>query len=310
MFCTKRSSLSSVLIAGVAGTVITGSAALCGAATDPDAYSNLPSSIQLSATIRDFKAKSQTGGHKDFESMMGTTNVGLLSATLGSDGKPVPASLRGQKISTEYTNSANKNIMPASYDSSKGDHKGSLVSGETGNGFTSYDTFNQWYRDVAGVNVSKVISLTLNRQANSNRYVFDSATDEPYKSLGGFFPINGELYGNYANNSAGKMSNFHFTTEVETQFVYEKGKGAVFNFTGDDDVWVFIGGKLVIDLGGVHSKKAQTLELDRLTWLNDGQVYQLKVFHAERHTVESNFRIETTLKLRSVDPPTISGLYD
>ncbi|MCG3124027.1 MAG: hypothetical protein GIKADHBN_02467 [Phycisphaerales bacterium] len=304
-FTRSRNTLLAVA-AGLA--VATIAPAAVARAEDP--YAHLPATLDLTATIRDFKAKEQSGGHKDFQAYSGSTTVGLVSADLGSDGKPVPASLRGKKISTEFKNKSGKNINPALYNAALGDVKGSLVNGDTGNGIYSYDSFNQWYRDVAGVNVSKSINLSLKRVANTNRYVFDSAVDEPYKSRGGFFPINGEMYGNYANNSAGKMSNFHFTTEVETEFVYEKGKGQVFTFTGDDDVWVFVAGKMVIDLGGLHSKKEQTIDLDRLTWLNDGQVYQLKVFHAERRTTESNFRIETTIKLRDVEVPCTSGLYD
>lgn len=301
----SRSRLAGLAL--LAGSVLA-SASLPALAADQ--YAHLPSTLELSATIRDFKAKGQAGGHNDFQAYSGSTTVGLVSDTLGSDGKPVPISLRGMKISTEYKNKNNKNINPALFDAALGDRAGSLVTGDTGNGIFSYDSFNQWYRDVPGVNVSKNINLTMKRVANTNRYVFDSAVDEPYKSLGGFFPINGDLYGNYANNPSGVPSNYHFTTEVETEFVFEKGKGQVFTFTGDDDVWVFVAGKLVIDLGGLHSKKEQTIDLDRLSWLNDGQVYQLKVFHAERRTTESNFRIETTIKLRNVSPPVSTGLYD
>ena len=149
-------------------------------------------------------------------------------------------------------------------------------------------------------------SPPLVRQPGSNRYVFDDTTAPLYQNRGGFFPINGQLYGNYA--STGK--NFHFTYSIETDFVYEREHGQVFTFTGDDDVWVFVDGKLVIDLGGVHAKVSQTIDLDRCSWLQDGQTYQLKFFFAERHTTQSNFRIETTLSLINVEVPTVSALYD
>ena len=149
-------------------------------------------------------------------------------------------------------------------------------------------------------------SITLARQPGTNTYTFDDKTDDYFSSLGGFFPINDELYGNY--RSTGK--NFHFTFELDTEFVYDQGGGQVFEFTGDDDVWVYIDNKIVIDLGGVHGATSQTIDLDRLDWLADGETYSLKFFFAERHTTQSNFRIETTLNLRTVALPTTTALSD
>jgi fibro-slime domain-containing protein len=271
-----------------------------------DQYMNLPDTLVLQAVIRDFKAKSEKGGHPDFESFSGSTTVNLVKPTLDSEGKPVADNLRGKTITKEFTNKSGKNINPALYDSALGDKAGTLANGGTGNGLTSAADFAQWYRDTPGKNVSKVVPLTLKRSPGTNKFVFDSASHEPYKSRGGFFPINGELFGNFGSTN----KNFSFTTELETQFMFEKGKGQVFTFTGDDDVWVFIDGKLVIDLGGLHSRKEQTIDLDRLSWLQNNQLYTLKVFHAERHTNESNFRIETTLNLRSVEPPATGGQWD
>ncbi len=266
----------------------------------------LPDSIVIDATIRDFRAKWDPGGHPDFESFGGTTTVGLVADQLDADGKPVAKDLRGFRISAEYRDAQGHNINPFMYDPALGDVQGSLTDGPSSNGFTSAESFAQWYRDIPGVNLSKVVPLTLHRIPNTNRYVFDSATDEPFHSAGGFFPINDDLYGNYA--STGK--NFHFTTEIATEFVYNAADAPTFKFTGDDDVWVFIDGKLVIDLGGLHPKREQYLDLSRLDWLVDGQTYSLHIFHAERHTTASNFRIETTLQLHNINMPTVSGLYD
>ncbi|XVJ59479.1 MAG: fibro-slime domain-containing protein [Tepidisphaera sp.] len=291
-------------IAGVGSLVVGGGSAIGN--NSADQYAALPSSIQIDATIRDFKANGESGGHPDFQFFSGSTTVGLVASTLDNSGKPTVASLRGQTISTEFRDSAGRFIMPSLFDASRGDVLGRLAAGGTGNGLTSAERFSQWYRDVPGVNVSKRVPLTLNRVANTNRYVFDSATDAPYSGRGGFFPINGELYGNYSNTGR----NFHFTTEINTEFVYKRGMGQVFKFTGDDDVWVFIGGRLAIDLGGLHSRKEQFVDLDRLNWLTDGQTYRLDIFHAERRTTQSNFRFECTLELRSVSAPTTSNLHD
>lgn len=261
--------------------------------------------LHLTATIRDFKAKGDRGGHPDFEAYTGTTRIGHVEDRLGSDGKPVFKSPYGIEITAEYKDKKGKYISPNLFNSSLGDVAGRLAT-KTDKKITSRESFDQWYRDVAGINVSRQLEITLNIDPESGRFVFDSAVDQPFHDRGGFFPVNGELYGNYAQTS----KNYHFTTEIATEFDYSKGKGDVFQFTGDDDVWVFINGRLVIDLGSMHPKRMQHIELDRLAWLEDGARCTLHVFHAERHTVDSNFRIETTLKLRKVSPPPTSGKYD
>jgi fibro-slime domain-containing protein len=103
-----------------------------------------------------------------------------------------------------------------------------------------------------------------------------------------FFPLDNAGFGNQGLNH-----NFSFTTEIHTSFRYNGGEQ--FTFIGDDDVWVFIDNRLAIDLGGRHAKETGTVQLDSFSGLVKGNVYDLAVFHAERHTTESHFRIDTTL---------------
>jgi fibro-slime domain-containing protein len=118
-------------------------------------------------------------------------------------------------------------------------------------------------------------------------------------SSSAFFPIDNQLLGN-----EGRNHNYHFTYAIAGTFGYVQGAGQTFSFTGDDDVWVFFDDLLGIDLGGVHGAESQTVNLDTL-FANTRATgnYSFNFFFAERHTTQSNLRIQTSLLLETPSVP-------
>lgn len=139
--------------------------------------------------------------------------------------------------------------------------------------------FDQWYRDTPGVNLGTNILLTL-ADIGGGVYSYSNSA---------FFPIDGQLLGNQ-----GRPHNYHFTLELHNRFTYKPGQ--MFQFTGDDDVFVFINDQLVIDLGGIHPAESAGVNLDTLG-LTPGNSYDFDLFFAERHTTQSNFRVDTSIVL-------------
>jgi len=158
----------------------------------------------------------------------------------------------------------------------------------TGNGsavlITSADSFAQWFTDDA---INFPIQQTL--------ALIENPPGTFTYSSGAYFPIDDEGFGNLA----GYAHNYDFTTMLHAQFQYNGNE--TFSFTGDDDVWVYINGHLVIDLGGVHGAEAGSVTLDTVhaisLGLTAGQTYNLDFFQAQRHTTGSDFTVQTTMCL-------------
>jgi fibro-slime domain-containing protein len=142
-------------------------------------------------------------------------------------------------------------------------------------------SFDDWYHDVDGVNLRFEQPLVLT-EVTPGTFVFEDSE---------FFPLDGLGWGEEIIGH-----NFHFTTEIHATFHYHGGE--IFTFKGDDDVFVFVNGHLALDLGGVHGPQQATIDFDAQAaqlGITTGQLTSLDVFHAERFTSMSTFRIETSI---------------
>jgi fibro-slime domain-containing protein len=186
---------------------------------------------------------------------------------------------------------------------------------------TGADNFNQWYRNVNAVNRAVTKTLILEHDPASDTFVYDSAAFFPLDDIDApaSLPLT-NLEADYLNfcsvespdlcrgtdantikfcqhpSQNNCTHNYLFTTEFHTFFQYKGDEE--FSFKGDDDVWVFVNNKLEADVGGLHVPWDVKVKLNNLTHSNlvVGETYAFDLYHAERHTTGSNFRIQTSLE--------------
>ena len=151
--------------------------------------------------------------------------------------------------------------------------------------------------------VCRDIDLTLDEEGFWLADISESHED------GGFFPIDDMEYLDSAKTvlnpkfdwddqltAGGKKHNYSFSMKISAQFKYVKGQ--YFEFRGDDDVWVFINNRLVVDIGGCHGPIEGAVDLDTLG-LEEGVEYPFHIFFSERNATGSNFKMRTSINLQT-----------
>ncbi len=156
---------------------------------------------------------------------------------------------------------------------------------------------------------------------------WDNGTQHATSTEYGFFPFNETSTG-----SSGVTYNYGFGTKIEFNFrLTEDGTvlaedpdnpngtkevPITFEFSGDDDVWVFIDGKLALDVGGAHGRVTGNLNFkDKIATVShvkaseanktqgadrtskftiegeNGSIHTLTMYYMERGMWESNMKI-------------------
>ena len=221
-----------------------------------------------------------------------------------------------------------------------------LVSSELVNGFPVLNSNGQTYKSLDGLfsnksgTSAKTVAEGLNHlfqyDSATGLYSYDSDTNYAYYNIassnseknfivydkkdyhgstgshktGAFMPFS-SLTDNTASNK------YAFGMKVSFDFMQPKngqinGKDMIFSFSGDDDVWVFVDNKLVLDLGGVHDMASGTINFrtgevkvnDTVNTslknifgklFSDYSSHTLKFFYLERGEGESNCSLKFNL---------------
>lgn len=159
-------------------------------------------------------------------------------------------------------------------------------------------------------------TLTTNYGNWDTDCVYDAVSNFGGGSNGvGFFPFDASITNGGTTKNNANDYGFGMRTDIEFNVGKDgkiNGVAQVFNFTGDDDLWVYIDGKLVLDLGGAHKKAEGSIDFSKKTvTLSTGtqsvnnvtrntsfefdnqdpsETHTLTMFYMERGMIESNLK--------------------
>ncbi len=153
--------------------------------------------------------------------------------------------------------------------------------------------------------------LKLGFDQKGDTYTLENVKDQEGNILdtagANFYPLEGERKLSYENSETAQ--NYFFGMRYDVSFKIGDYVGPMnYEFTGDDDLWVLLNGKVVLDLGGIHQAVSGTVDIwdelgktaDELTPEEKEKERTLTVLYMERGAGESNCKMKFTLPSASI----------
>ncbi len=163
-----------------------------------------------------------------------------------------------------------------------GDSPAQLGANDSGQ-VSSAGSFEDWYTDTPGVNMTAQARLLFHKDSTG---AYEFSSDD-------FRPIDGKLL-----EEGGTSPNRNFTYEMDGEFTFQPCTGQFFEFSGDGDAFVYVDGKLVMELAGHGTNVTQYVDLERLG-MEPGSTHNLQFFYASRSCNGGRFEVRTNLELRT-----------
>ena len=153
--------------------------------------------------------------------------------------------------------------------------------------------FSSWFKSTPGINVPIRGTLTLT-DIGGGTYQYSSTK---------FYPLDGKGFstdGFQTDHDCGdtEAHNFSYTMQAHWTGTITSTSQSI-SITGDDDIWLFVNNKLVIDMGGTHGATTGSVPFTfpelAILGISLNQPVAFDLFRVERHTCASNFTITTNL---------------
>lgn len=209
------------------------------------------------------------GGNEDYNKYRGPSylSLGIMQKRLGEDSYPIVD--KGKKESSSYLFSTKEGTGKEFYSDAN------YLFKQDADGYYEYDStknFAQFNKNTKEFTVYKV--------PGSSKDPIDLQQGSKH---GSFFPFNtlgDHKYWGIPQISE-KSPDFHFGMTMSAKFIQPKdgkinGNNMVFEFSGDDDVWVYIDGVLVLDIGGIHNSVSGSIDFAEGTVKVGSNNYTLK----------------------------------
>lgn len=180
--------------------------------------------------------------------------VGLVDKTLSANGTIQQNGIELPQFSDAFMNANADSKIQSKYDNLKFETR-----------VTKKASGNEWYSYNSSVDKNRSLDITNRQIRNYNNEVKGCKNaNGDQNATAGYYPFNQSQPGDTDN-----ITNC-FGTRFDIDYAMPNANGVVnneemqFNFTGDDDMWIYIDGHLVLDLGGSHAMASGSINLAKM----------------------------------------------